>query len=533
MARRVERGEPVQILLEKDNTFELDEDPLKRILLAERVKDKPVVVVSVAGASRMGKSFLLNFFVRYMRSSDKNNWLGDPSVPLTGFSWSGGSDGNTRGIWIWDEVFLVTSPQGEQVAVILMDTQGSFDRESTVQECTTIFALSTLCSSVQVYNLFHNILRNDLQNLEYFTHYGRLAQEGQQCLTGTPFQKLLFLVRDWRCPDEAPYGAEGGRKFIEKCLKVSEKDPEELRDMKRRIKSCFKECGCFLMPHPGEKVDTAGKFDGRLSDIKETFKLQLQQLLPSLLAADKLLVKEVNGQKITCELLMDYIKAYVEIFKSGKLPQIESTLKVTAKVNNFHAMDAAMGRYKDAMKKVCNEAQGYLPFLTLAGYHMQNKRLAITLFVQTKKMGGKEFSEGFLHRLEEDIEQAFSDFVRRNEEKNRPQTDAVLTGISIGAGVAAAGFAAAGQFGLAMGCANVAATVGPLAQHIREKAPGVLGNILVDDTVNIACNAVTGRGFPDAFVQPDDWDEEANTASGPMGMKKPIPRKPIRQFKND
>lgn len=110
MARRVERGEPVQILLEKDNTFELDEDPLKRILLAERVKDKPVVVVSVAGASRMGKSFLLNFFVRYMRSSDKNNWLGDPSVPLTGFSWSGGSDGNTRGIWIWDEVFLVMRP---------------------------------------------------------------------------------------------------------------------------------------------------------------------------------------------------------------------------------------------------------------------------------------------------------------------------------------------------------------------------------------------------------------------------------------
>lgn len=37
-----------------------------------------------------------------------------------------------------------------QVAVLLMDTQGAFDSESTVRDCATIFALSTMLSSVQV-----------------------------------------------------------------------------------------------------------------------------------------------------------------------------------------------------------------------------------------------------------------------------------------------------------------------------------------------------------------------------------------------
>lgn len=33
---------------------------------------------------------------------------------------------------------------------MLMDTQGAFDNQSTVKDCATIFALSTMTSSVQV-----------------------------------------------------------------------------------------------------------------------------------------------------------------------------------------------------------------------------------------------------------------------------------------------------------------------------------------------------------------------------------------------
>lgn len=59
---------PVQIVrvCKEDHSFTLDTDALARVLLAPQVRDKNVVVLSVAGAFRKGKSFLLDFMLRYM-----------------------------------------------------------------------------------------------------------------------------------------------------------------------------------------------------------------------------------------------------------------------------------------------------------------------------------------------------------------------------------------------------------------------------------------------------------------------------------
>jgi atlastin len=75
--KNMDEGRPVQVVLaHPDHTFELDEDALSEILLHDDVKDRNVVVVSVAGAFRKGKSFLLDFFLRYMNSKvDDNSYL--------------------------------------------------------------------------------------------------------------------------------------------------------------------------------------------------------------------------------------------------------------------------------------------------------------------------------------------------------------------------------------------------------------------------------------------------------------------------
>ncbi|XP_015225141.1 PREDICTED: atlastin-1-like [Cyprinodon variegatus] len=100
-----------------------------------------------------------------------------------------------------------------------MDTQGTFDSQSTLRDSATVFALSTMISSMQVYNISQNVQEDDLQHLQLFTEYGRLAMEETFL---KPFQSLIFLVRDWSFPYEFPYGQEGGIKFLEKRLKVSE-----------------------------------------------------------------------------------------------------------------------------------------------------------------------------------------------------------------------------------------------------------------------------------------------------------------------
>lgn len=106
-------------------------------------------MISVAGAYRKGKSFLLNFFLRYLRCKNNDDWLASEQT-LDGFSWRGGSERDTTGILIWSEPFILKDRKGDDVVVLLMDTQGAFDSNTTVKECTTIFALSTMLSSVQV-----------------------------------------------------------------------------------------------------------------------------------------------------------------------------------------------------------------------------------------------------------------------------------------------------------------------------------------------------------------------------------------------
>lgn len=72
------QGRPIPIVLAEENhQFILDEGALEKILLKDEIKDRNVVVVSVAGAFRKGKSFLLDFFLRYMKATvnnDKNNF---------------------------------------------------------------------------------------------------------------------------------------------------------------------------------------------------------------------------------------------------------------------------------------------------------------------------------------------------------------------------------------------------------------------------------------------------------------------------
>lgn len=81
-----------------------------------------------------------------------------------------------------------------QVAVLLMDTQGTFDSQSTLRDSATVFALSTMISSMQVrplspssppvrsfsssvsdllnplvfqvYNISQNVQEDDLQHLQ-------------------------------------------------------------------------------------------------------------------------------------------------------------------------------------------------------------------------------------------------------------------------------------------------------------------------------------------------------------------------------
>ncbi|OQR70125.1 atlastin-2-like [Tropilaelaps mercedesae] len=447
--------QPIQILsTDNEHKFTLNEQDLSKLLLREDIKDLKVVVVSVAGAFRKGKSFLLDFFLRYMRANGTKNWLGDDDTPLQGFSWKGGCERDTTGILIWNEVFKVRAPSGDELAVLFMDTQGSFDSHSTVKDCATIFALSTMTSSIQVYNLSQNIQEDDLQHLQLFTEYGRLASEAD-AHGASPFQKLLFLVRDWSYPYDAPYGHEGGKKILERRLEISEKQHPELQQLRKHIRSCFSSITCFLLPHPGLKVATSPNFDGRNRDIESDFKTHLGELVPSLLAPQNLVKKEINGKDVSCQELLEYFRAYVNVFGGNELPEPKTMLEATAEANNLAAVAVSRDFYTRSMEKLCGGDQPYISPRELQQHHSHFKNQARSRFEHTRKMGGDEFCERYLHKLMNELDQMYINFQKHNESKNifqAARTPACLFSVVIFFYISSGVFALFGLYPLANVC---------------------------------------------------------------------------------
>jgi len=129
--------------------------------------------------------------------NNKNDWMDDGDEPLKGFSWRSGTKRDTTGIVMWSDVFLHTCERtGEKLAIILIDTQGLFDNETSSSDNSRIFALGTLISSLQILNLFSMIQEDHLQYLQFATEFAKfVARDDRNVNLVQPFQNLIFMVR--------------------------------------------------------------------------------------------------------------------------------------------------------------------------------------------------------------------------------------------------------------------------------------------------------------------------------------------------
>ena len=143
-------GKPVSILtINPDESFTLDEDALKTVLSSNEIKNKPICLVPVAGQFsstcispfHLWKSFFMMCCFLNRSISKRKILLIELHAPvprgrgiwklveeskseeLEGFHWCGGSERDTTGILIWSKVFTMRTESGQDVAVVLMDTQ--------------------------------------------------------------------------------------------------------------------------------------------------------------------------------------------------------------------------------------------------------------------------------------------------------------------------------------------------------------------------------------------------------------------------
>ncbi|CAH1639941.1 unnamed protein product [Spodoptera littoralis] len=415
----MEHGKGVQVVRpgEGAQRYELDEEALRRVLLRQDVRGLPVVVVSVAGAFRGGKSFLLNFFLRYLNASRESQltgrWLGKEDEPLTGFHWRGGCERDTTGIHLWSEPIITTTENGKKVAVLLMDTQGTFDSQTTIGQNSTIFALSTLISSVQIYNLSGNIREDDLQNLQLFTEYGRVVSNAQD----KAFQTLLFLVRDWANPFEHPYGLTGGSQLLRRRLQLNRNQEPELRHVREHLHSCFEDIKCFLMPHPGFCVGERN-FDGRITNLNENFKSELLELAPSLFDPKLLTPKVISGELVSAEDFFEYFKKYVNIFNSDEVPTMGTIFQATADACLLATTRKARDLYSQQMEARVRDSVS-VSNATLKAWHEEARDQALRRFTENRNLAAQADIDVQFSELTKELDTLLSFYLWNNDKKVR------------------------------------------------------------------------------------------------------------------
>lgn len=330
--------------------------------------------------------------------------MGEKDQPLKGFSWRSGAKRDTSGVVIWSDAFLHTvAKTGEKIAIIVIDTQGLFDKETSPMDNSRIFALGTLISSIQVLNLTGVIQEDQLQYLQFATEFAKFtATDNQENVK--PFQSLMVLIRDWEHPDDFLFGTEGGMKYLRDYLEINEDQKEELKSVRKFIDTSFENLSGALLPHPG-KVVAGGKigstpYDGNWGSMDQEFKHELSLLIEHLLSADKLVVKKINGTELNGTKFCEYFIQYLQLFQSDKLPATQTIYESTIEKQMYLLIADCVSDYKQTLF----QNQDLLTTVQqIPMFHEMSKNKALILFNDSKKMGNLDHAKKFYAVLQKKI----------------------------------------------------------------------------------------------------------------------------------
>mmetsp|Transcript_18930 Transcript_18930/g.34315 ORF Transcript_18930/g.34315 Transcript_18930/m.34315 type:complete len:601 (-) Transcript_18930:5607-7409(-) len=428
--------------------FRFHEEQLTSVL-AKIPPGWKVSVVSVVGAFRTGKSFLLSWFLRYLHlhsnrppcssnepclqeeedgSSSKKWYERFESLGKDGFNWRGGAERNTTGIWMWSEPFFLDrihpdTKEKDNIAVVLVDTQGMFDHETTMALTASIFGLSTLLSSFQIYNVDKRIQEDNLQQLALFSEYGRMALQSDhaeetrdaQGKVQKPFQRIDFLVRDWQNfeeEDDLDAMETEMTDYLESVF--AERNAKDLKETREQIFACFEKVSCFMMTHPGFKV-TSKKYTGDVSAMEPMFMKLLDRYCARVF--HNLTPKMIHGRELTAAELGPYIKAYAKLFESGAhFPEASTMLEATASANNHNALHLSVAKYKTEMDHVAGDS--YVKEAELKDAHHKALLAAFQLFESIANFGNQERIDEAREMARHQIMDHYDVYTKLNDSRN-------------------------------------------------------------------------------------------------------------------
>lgn len=172
-----------------------------------------------------------------------------------------------QGVWIWGKPIDGTTPEGDPIKVLVLDTEGLGALDEDSNHDVRIFSLAILLSSFFIYNSAGSIDENALQQLSLVINLtnhiqikaGGVREEQDPEEYAQYFPSFMWVVRDFTLQ---LLDAEGdpitSKEYLEKALQ-SQKGFSESVMQKNRIRrlltSFFKERDCCTMIRPLTKEE--------------------------------------------------------------------------------------------------------------------------------------------------------------------------------------------------------------------------------------------------------------------------------------
>ncbi|XP_044870489.1 RING finger protein 112-like, partial [Mauremys mutica] len=447
---QMEPGRPVQLVrLDKEGGLTLDEEALSRCLEQGGVGDAPVCLVSIIGEQRQGKSFLLNYLLRRLRSPEARDgaWMGREDEPLEGFEWRVDEERVTQGVWAWSQPFWVPT-EGGKVAVLLVDTEGSMDLERNKETSIKLCAMSMLLSSYQILNVGCQVKDPDLEYLEMFLQVAEVVGEAYGL---EPVQHLDLLVRD--SSSSLVLGAQGGEQHLRHVRQMLAamspcRHPKALEALSRSSSRCY------LMPFPGKRISTGNQ--GTLRDMDEDFRDSLRDYVTALVgSAGQHVRRDRHGELLTGTQLAAKIKNLSDVMKKHR-SGFSSPCQMAIAFHNQGALDRARRDYNDFLEKsnMCTFSEEF---------EVQDKELLERCRTQvlpkkesTLNAELMEDKEALLTELEAELTQEAERFKAANEKHKKMALRGVVAAACTGLGTpAGTGLSAGACAGLGAGAGAV------------------------------------------------------------------------------
>eukprot|EP00929_Paragymnodinium_shiwhaense_P114657 TRINITY_DN83120_c0_g1_i1.p1 TRINITY_DN83120_c0_g1~~TRINITY_DN83120_c0_g1_i1.p1 ORF type:complete len:593 (-),score=195.31 TRINITY_DN83120_c0_g1_i1:352-2130(-) len=379
-------GCPLQLIAldMEENKVDVNEDALGRLEKNLRsCGTSKVAVVSVMGAFRTGKSFVLDLFLRFLRYEENcrregrepeqwfwkergedddddttfklPEWMtatgdkvdGTKDDDSSGFRFKGGMDRCTTGIWVWSQPFI-RKVNGEDVALIIMDTQGAWDNEMTKEQSATIFGLTAVLSSKQIYNVNMQIQEDKVECLAYFMFVAESALKKGQSADNkeAAFQHLDFLIRDWRNYRDADSIAKCREMMNEHLAKHTDPDRLRQKDTATALRAMFQNLGCFGLPHPGRKIEKES-WTGDVKDLERDF-VRFVDIYIREVFTTNLKTKKILGTELTTLTFPYILKEFVAAFKDAAPCAMTFTQAITVS-SSLLSREKAINLYRKRM----------------------------------------------------------------------------------------------------------------------------------------------------------------------------------------